>query len=112
MNLLRTCFSTAVVLLCTSACLDAQGLRAVGFPDESSANLTNGTITAVVRVGSRFGRWTLMGVAKESGSSSPFAVLEDFTSQTGDLVVVDLRGTRFDLPKSAEPTWADPAKLY
>ncbi len=53
-----------------------------------------------------------MSIASEPSSPDHFAVLEDFTTQSGHLAIVDTSGIRFDLPKSLEPTWADPAKLY
>jgi hypothetical protein len=103
--------SASILLLVTSvSALEAQAIKALRFPDPSSVELIDGATRSVVHTGARFGRWTTMAIVTES--PAPFAVLEDFTSQTGHLLIVDRRGTRLDLPKSLEPTWADPAKLY
>jgi hypothetical protein len=41
-----------------------------------------------------------------------FAILENFTRQRGHVLVVDNAGVQIDLPKSLEPTFADPSILY
>ena len=104
--------TVCVLAFVIPAGLPAQNLKLLRLPDSNSAELTDGRTRSVVHVGARFKNWTLMSVAGEPSSAERFAVLEDFTTQTGHLVIVDSRGTRLDLPKSAEPTWADPAKLY
>ena len=109
---LRRSALAAALLALSSAALPAQTPRLLSFPDPNSAELTDGTHTSIVRIGARFNNWTLMAVANELSSSDHFAVLEDFTTQTGHLAIVDTHGTRFDLPKTAEPTWADPVRLY
>jgi hypothetical protein len=48
----------------------------------------------------------------ERPAGRPFAVLEDFSSRTGHLLIVDAQGVQVDLPKSQEPTSADAAKVY
>jgi hypothetical protein len=102
-----------LALIFTSAvALAAQNLRVLRFPDSKSVELTDNQSHAVTHVGERLGQWTLMAINTESSAAQSFVVLEDFTTQTGHLVVVDTHGIRFDLPKSLEPTWADPAKLY
>lgn len=103
----------AAVLLAVATPLSARGIRLVRIPDASSVVLTDGTNTSAIHVGARFGRWTLMTVVRERPPASPFAVIEDFTSRTGHLMIVDRRGIRLDLAKSIDPTWTvDPAKLY
>jgi len=104
--------TVCVLAFVIPAGLPAQNLKLLRLPDSNSAELTDGRTRSVVHVGARFKNWTLMSVAGEPSSADRFAVLEDFTTQTGHLVIVGSRGTRLDLPKSAEPTWADPAKLY
>jgi hypothetical protein len=87
-------------------------IKVARFLDESSAEISvNGRVT-VVRVGGRAGNWTLMEVAGDDARKSEFAILEDFSSQTGHLLIADTNGVRLDLPKSAEPTSADPTTLY
>ncbi|MBS1803107.1 MAG: hypothetical protein JST28_07045 [Acidobacteria bacterium] len=101
-----------VLFLVSTAALPAQNLKLLRLLEADSAELTDGRTTSSVHVGARFANWTLMAIAGEPSSPDHFAVLEDFTTQTGHLVVIDTHGIRFDLPKTAEPTWADPAKLY
>ena len=103
---LLTCFLSLAAALC------AQQLKVVHFRVPDSAEMTDGRTTSTVHIGARFGNWTLMAIANEPLSPDHFVVLEDFTTQTGHLAIVDTRGTRFDLPKTAEPTWADPARLF
>ena len=104
--------TVCVLAFVIPAALPAQSLKLLRLPDSNSAELTDGRTRSVVHVGARFKNWTLMSVAGEPSSADRFAVLEDFTTQTGHLVIVGSRSTQLDLPKSAEPTWADPAKLY
>ena len=63
-----------------------------------------------VRVGERAGSWTLMNL--EGTGTSAGAVLEDFSDLRGHVLAIDKNGVKFDLPKSAEETTNDPAKLY
>jgi len=44
--------------------------------------------------------------------SHGYAILEDFTDQTGHLVLLDKSGIRLDLSKSLEPTSSNPKKRY
>jgi hypothetical protein len=43
---------------------------------------------------------------------SRLAVFEDFSQTNGHLLFVDTKGVKLDLPKSGEPTRADPKSLY
>jgi hypothetical protein len=61
--------------------------------------------------GKRVGPWTLMAVIS-AGLQKPVAVFEDFTHQQGHMLFVDTKGVRADLPKTLEPTFAEPASLY
>jgi len=113
---MRTIFHHVAPILAfffvAAAALPAQNLKVLRFPDATSAEITGNTSQSLVHIGERFENWTLMAIATESSGTKRFAVLEDFSTQTGHLAVVDTNGIRFDLPKSVEPTWADPAKLY
>ncbi len=51
-------------------------------------------------------------VPGNSPESPKYAVLEDFEHQDGHLLFVDTRAVQIDLPKSLEPTFADPGSLY
>ncbi|MHA7133617.1 hypothetical protein [Oerskovia turbata] len=67
--------------------------------------------THALAVGQTLDDWTLMAVLDTA--TPPVAVFEDFTRLDGSIVVVDGEGLLVrELPKSAEPTWADPATLY
>jgi hypothetical protein len=66
---------------------------------------------ASLRKGQRLGVWTLMAVVSATRKSR-FAVFEDFTQRKGHILFVDLQGVQVDLPKSLEPTFAEPSGLY
>jgi hypothetical protein len=66
---------------------------------------------ASLRKGQRLGVWTLMAVVS-SPRKSAIAVFEDFTQKKGHILFVDQRGVQVDLPKSLEPSFADPSGLY
>ncbi len=66
---------------------------------------------ATLQKGHSLGQWTLMGVVR-TASGGRLAVFEDFSQTNGHLRFVDAAGVQVDLPKSAEPTWADPKTLY
>ena len=66
---------------------------------------------ATLHPGERLGEWTLMAVVR-TGQDRPCAAFEDFSIQKGRLIFVDERGLRADLPKSLEPTFAEPSTLY
>jgi hypothetical protein len=64
-----------------------------------------------LKAGQSLGPWTLMTLLQPKGHRR-LAVFEDFSQTNGHLLFVDERGVQLDLPKSAEPTWADPKTLY
>jgi len=64
-----------------------------------------------LRKGQRLGIWTLMAIVSPPGKSA-VTVFEDFTQKQGHILFVDERGMRVDLPKSLEPSFADPSSLY
>ena len=61
--------------------------------------------------GQSLDQWALMAVVQPA-STRRLAVFEDFSQANGHLLFVDETGIRADLPKSSEPTWADPKGLY
>src|SRR5262249_55637206 len=61
--------------------------------------------------GQTLGRWVLMSVL-QSRASGPVAVFEDFSQTNGPLLLVSEQDVELDLPKSSEPTWAEPGNLY
>jgi hypothetical protein len=67
--------------------------------------------TNILQTGQRLGNWTLMAVVR-AGLDRPLAVFEDFSQTNGHLVLADVDGVKVDLPKSSEPTWAEPKGLY
>ena len=80
--------------------------------------LDSGTVVAgwqrqesILQNGLCVGPWTLMGVI-ESETHRRLAVFEDFSQTNGHILFLDKNGVSVDLPKSAEPTWADPKTLY
>jgi hypothetical protein len=67
--------------------------------------------TAEIRKGGRLGDWTLMAIIP-SRPGKRLAVLEDFSRLEGRLILVGEGVEGVELPKSVEPTWAEPANLY
>src|ERR1035438_2541595 len=63
-----------------------------------------------LHAGERVGDWTLMEIINEPGKP-PYAILEDWAHANGHLIFVDMQGVRIDLPKSSDPTSADPKTL-
>jgi hypothetical protein len=61
--------------------------------------------------GQPLGNWTFMGVARTERKGR-LAVFEDFSRPDGHLLFVDPHGPQVDLPKSLEPTYAEPSELY
>jgi len=91
---------------------DGAEIKLLRVPDKSTAEISVGGQSSLVRVGERSGRWTLMQVIEDVARRSQAAVLEDFSDPLGHIVVVEHNGTRVDLPKSMEPTSEHAAKLY
>jgi hypothetical protein len=67
--------------------------------------------SALLRRGERVGDWTLMAVIR-ADAKAPLAVFEDFSQAKGRMLFVDAKGVQAGLPKSLEPTFAEPATLY
>ena len=65
---------------------------------------------ATLEKGQRIGPWTLMAVV--SSGAERIAVFEDFSQSRGHMLFVGVKGIRVDLPKSLEPSFAEPSSLY
>ena len=95
----------------------AQGQIKKNSPNLRAAHFSNSSVEIMadqqshtLHTGERIGDWTLMEVISDPGQSS-YAVLEDWAHPNGHVIFVDTRGVRIDLPKSSEPTSADPSTL-
>ena len=83
------------------------------FLANSQIELVAGGNKATLRLGEHLGSWTFVELVPGKSAESPkYAVLEDFEHQDGHLLFVDTRAVQIDLPKSLEPTFADPGSLY
>ena len=87
--------------LCASS---GENLRATRFPSDSSVEISAGGDSSVLYIGDRLGKWTLMEITAGPHHAPGYAIVEDFTDQTGHLVFVAKSGVRLDLSKSLEPT--------
>lgn len=105
----RTVFRLLAGFLCFTLFGSAAPLRAGRFLEGGAVELVSGSEKAVLHKSERFGPWTLMETISGPGA---YAVVEDFTRQDGRLLFVDARGIRIDLPKTLEPTFAEPSTLY
>ena len=103
-----------LLLFCLSLIIHAAaenpGLKVTRFLGSSTVEISSHGHPSVLHKGDRTGPWTLMEIIGDAADRS--AIFEDFTSQTGHILILNLRGVRLDLPKSLEPTADDPAKLY
>ena len=105
----------SVVLFCRSGLEAASNeikIKILRFPSASSVEVSEGGEKSILQIGERLGKWTLMEVTGDAAGAPESAILEDFSSRVGHLLVVDTQGLRLDLPKSLEPTSQDPTKLY
>jgi len=66
----------------------------------------------LLKKGERSGAWTLVEIVPAPPSGRESVILEDYTQRDGHLLFVSSNGVQIDLPKSSEPTSADPAELY
>ncbi len=119
MDIVRTIAAAALALGVTVAGASqaagtgpAGGLRLVALQGDSGALLQVDGQPVALQRGGRSGAWTLVETLPGGGSTPALAVLEDFTRIDGPIAFVDAQGLRFALPKTAEPTWADPATLF
>ena len=115
-KLLLVCLITlSLSVICRSAFgveSESIKIKVLQFVDASTVKVSDGGPAHVLHVGEQLGSWTLMEAINDASQDAQFAVFEDFISQTGHLLVLDTHGVKLDLPKSAEPTSQDPAKLY
>ena len=88
-------------------------VKVARFLANSEAELVVGGSKATLHLGEHLGSWTFVElVPGKAGELPKYAVVEDFEHQDGHLLFVDTRGVQIDLPKSSEPTSADPRSLY
>ena len=88
-------------------------VKVARFLANSQIELASGGNKAILRLGEHLGFWTFVELVPGNSPESPkYAVLEDFEHQDGHLLFVDTRAVQIDLPKSLEPTFADPGSLY
>jgi hypothetical protein len=88
-------------------------VRSARFLANSQIEIVAGGNKATLRLGEHLGSWTFVELVPGKSAESPkYAVLEDFEHQDGHLLFVDTRAVQIDLPKSLEPTFADPGSLY
>lgn len=87
-------------------------IKLLRVPDKSTAEISVDGQAAQLHLGERSGRWTLMQIIDDIARRSQAAVLEDFSTQSGHIVLVEHNGVRLDLPKSLEPTSQGAGKLY
>ncbi|HMD85609.1 MAG TPA: hypothetical protein VKO18_13025 [Terriglobia bacterium] len=88
-------------------------LRLVGVAPSGAVEVLWAGQHAALSEGEAIGPWTLMGIIRPAKTGKPpFVVFEDFKDQMGHMLFVDTRGAFANLPKSLEPTFANPASLY
>jgi hypothetical protein len=110
-----------VVLACLSAAplchmpvvavAGSQVPQIVGVPAAQVVEVYQDGQQVKIGVGNRVGNWSLMAVVK-GGPSGRLAVFEDFSQPKGRLLFLDSKGVQGELPKSLEPTFAEPGTLY
>ena len=93
------------------AALPSASLRVVSISRTGLVKVAGADGEASLTKGQQWGRWTLMAVIHGSPKHQ-LAVFEDFSVRDGHLLFADGEGVKADLPKSLEPTFADPAGLY
>ena len=118
MNWDRCRYHLLTFLAAAAACGGAvDGLAAIDSPrilsilDDGTVVAGWGTQESILQKGRCVGPWTLMAVI-QTESHRRLAVFEDFSQTNGHLLFADKDGVKVDLPKSSEPTWADPKTLY
>ena len=91
----------------------ATDLKVLEFSSASTVRVMNGQKAVQLNTGEHSGDWTLVEVIQGATGKTPsYAVFEDFAHRDGHVLFVDQRGVQIDLPKSSEPTSADPSTLY
>lgn len=103
----------AVSILNADARGQSSEMRVGGFVSADTIELVSAGKTITLRKGDHAGPWTLLEIINPADSkSSRLAVLEDFSRLDGQVLFVGAAGIQLDLPKTLEPTFPDPAKLY
>jgi hypothetical protein len=112
--LLTVCFLiVSVVSYAGTGKGNAVDLKITRFVGSSSVEVISDQKKTGVKVGERVGDWTLQQVLYDSaGKTASYAVFEDLAHQNGHIVFLNLHGVQIDLPKSSEPTSAEPGSLY
>jgi hypothetical protein len=84
--------------------------KLINFGEGGAVVVSTPEGTKKVGQGEQIENWTLMAVIESKGQR--MAVFEDFSQPKGHMLFVDPAGVCTDLPKSLEPTWAEPSSLY
>ena len=111
-NLLSVVSAGAVSILTAEARGQSSEMRVGQFVSADTIELVSAGKTNTLRKGEQAGPWTLLEIIPADSKSSRLAVLEDFSRFDGDVLFVDAAGIQLELPKTLEPTFPDPAKVY
>jgi hypothetical protein len=87
------------------------GPKVLSIPGSGLVTADWGGKETRIETGQSVGKWTLMAVVR-GAVGGRLAVFEDFSQTNGHLLIADTKGVKLDLPKSSEPTRADPKSLY
>jgi len=91
----------------------APDVKLIRIDDDSTAKFLISGKEATLGKGEARGEWTLVELLRSKTTASPsYAILEDYSHLNGRIVFVTQNGIQLDLPKSSEPTFADPSTLY
>ena len=92
---------------------DQPPIKLLGVSPSGEAEVSLAGQHYTIREGEAAGDWTFMGLVRSrTDQKVRYAVLEDLTQQRGHIVFVNSGGVQINLPKSLEPTFADPSTLY
>jgi hypothetical protein len=85
--------------------------KVIGFSGSGMVTADWGGKETRIETGQSVGKWTLMAVVRGAVGGG-LAVFEDYSQTNGRMLFVDTKGVKLELPKSSEPTRADPKSLY
>jgi len=108
---MATAISFAAFPACAVADAAVDGPKVVSISRSKAVTAVWGAKETRIEIGQQVGQWTLMAVVRGMAGHE-LAVFEDFTQMNGRMLFVDAKGVKLDLPKSSEPTRADPKSLY
>lgn len=92
---------------------DTIDVKLVRLDSDAGATILIAGKEIVLKKGQASGAWTLVETLPAATRGSlPQVLLEDYTKLNGHVLFVTTNGVMLDLPKSSEPTSADPATLY